>query len=92
MGGVLSILIVLLFFVAAVWVILKKISYQFCNVSVAAVFLAIACIPYICYIVMHTHAFIHFWMWYRLQYITFVSIAAAFYFGNEKCRGGNNDG
>ncbi|MCI8891751.1 MAG: hypothetical protein HFH34_10470 [Eubacterium sp.] len=91
-GGVLSILIVLLFFVAAVWVILKKISYQFCNVSVAAVFLAIACIPYICYIVMHTHAFIHFWMWYRLQYITFVSIAAAFYFGNEKCRGGNNDG
>lgn len=43
-----------------------------------ALMLIIAIFPYICYIVMHTHAFIHFWMWFRMQIIAWFALCAAY--------------
>lgn len=76
--------IVLLVFGVIVWIILNRKQLIFKSYRFVWLFVGIACIPYICYIVMHTHAFVHYWMWYRLQYITIVSLLSAVYFSFEK--------
>lgn len=43
-----------------------------CLLMVAAAF------PYVCYAIMHTHAFIHFWMWFRIQVITWMAVSLAY--------------
>ncbi len=40
--------------------------------------LIMATFPYLCYVVMHTHAFIHFWMWFRMQLISWMAIGLAY--------------
>lgn len=44
----------------------------------SCIMIIIACFPYLCYVVMHTHAFIHFWMWFRMQLITWMAIGLAY--------------
>ena len=83
-GGAVFYCIVLLVFGVIVWIILNRKQLIFKSYRFVWLFVGIACIPYICYIVMHTHAFVHYWMWYRLQYITIVSLLSAVYFSFEK--------
>lgn len=73
-GGILILLIVLLVIGAFVRKLMKgKVE--------AKMFIILglwAIIPYLLYAVMHTHAFVHFWMWYRIQVITTFCLGTMF--------------
>jgi hypothetical protein len=43
----------------------------------SSILIIIAVFPYVCYTVMYTHAFVHFWMWYRIQVITLFALTLA---------------
>lgn len=48
--------------------------------------LLIGLIPYICVIMMHNHAYAHYWMWSRMQIITVIACGLAFINGRSRSR------
>jgi len=69
--GVIILLLIL------IWLFVKY-HKSFDQLWFSGMMILVAFFPYLCYLVMHTHAFIHFWMWFRIQIISWMALGLAY--------------
>lgn len=76
--GKVPVIIFVLIIVCVLLIVWIKYHKPLRNMWFSGIMLIMAMFPYVCYAVMHTHAFIHFWMWFRIQIITWLAVAVAY--------------